>query len=143
MGTAMKTHPTLSKFFRNFAKLTSEQGRLHLFFLKVGDQNVAVQFTMVYANRLWIYKIGFDEDWAWCSPGILLMNKVVKYCFENDLERCEFLGHDESWLHIWANGFRELISYKIYPKTLTGKLVKLSDRLRAYYHKMKAKQEHE
>lgn len=119
-GTAMKTNPMLGKFFNIYSRRAAEQGKLHLFFLKVDEETVAVQLTVVHANRLWIYKIGHDEGWSWCSPGILLMHQVVKFCFEKGLKSCEMLGSDEPWLHIWANESHSVITFKIFPKSSKG-----------------------
>lgn len=134
MGTAVKTHASLRKFFRYYSERTAKKGNLHLFFLKAGEENIAVQITVIHSNRLWIYKIGYDEEWSWCSPGTLLMHNVVRFCFENNLESCEFLGYDEQWLHIWATGFHDLVSFGIYPKSVTGWLVNCWDHLRTFYH---------
>jgi len=120
IGTAIKTHPNLRKFFTLYSQKASKQNKLHLFFLRINEKTVAVQLTVVHANRLWIYKIGHDENWSYCSPGILLMHKVIRFCFEQGLTACEFLGSDEPWLHIWADEFHSLCSYKIYPKSVKG-----------------------
>lgn len=119
-GTAMKTGTMLGKFFKLYSRKAAEQKKLHLFFLKVDEKNVAVQLTVKHANSLWIYKIGHDEEWSWCSPGILLMHQVVKFCFEKGLKGCEFLGSDEPWLHIWANESHSLVTYRIYSKSAKG-----------------------
>jgi len=119
-GTAMKTNPMLGKFFRMYAEETAKRGQLHLFFLKVDERTVAVQFTVAHANRLWIYKVGHDESWSWCSPGVLLMHQVVRFCFERGLTGCEFLGSDEPWLHIWANESHCVVTYRIYSKSVKG-----------------------
>jgi CelD/BcsL family acetyltransferase involved in cellulose biosynthesis len=119
-GSAIQTDPQLTTFFNTYAREMAGLGELRIFFLKIEGQVIAAQFTVEHANRLWIFKIGHDEEWNFCSPGILLMHHVVQYCFDNQLESCEFLGNDESWLHIWANDIHSLFTYKIYPKTLRG-----------------------
>lgn len=133
-GTAMKTHATIGKFFQLYSQRAAQNGNLHLFFLRVGNQIVATQITVIHANRLWIFKTGFDEDWSWCSPGILLMHKVIEFCFEEGLDGCEFLGSDESWLHIWANGFHNLVTYYIFPKSAKGLLHRFLMYSKSFYH---------
>ncbi len=123
-GTAMKLDPRLGDFFREYARRAASVGELYIFFMRVDGKAIAAELTTVRAGRLWILKIGHDEAWSWCSPGILLMNHVVKYCFEKGLEACEFGGTDEPWLHIWANETHSAWTYRIYPGSLLG-LVKL------------------
>jgi len=110
----------------------AERMQLHLFFLKVDEQTVAVQFTVAHANRLWIYKVGHDEAWSWCSPGVLLMHQVVKFCFEKGMTGCEFLGSDEPWLHIWANESHTVVTYRIYSKSAKGIFDLLCDLTKTY-----------
>ncbi len=124
-GTAMRSFEALGTFFRTYSRLEAGEGKLRLFFLKVGGQTIAGQLTVIRADRLWIFKIGHDESWSWCSPGILLMNEVIKYCFDSGLESCEMLGSDEPWLHIWTNESHTVVTYRIYP----GVLDALSDLL--------------
>ncbi|HKJ33513.1 MAG TPA: GNAT family N-acetyltransferase [Balneolales bacterium] len=131
-GTAMKFDPALSTFFRLYSQRAAKKGQLYFFFLKVDDELVAVQLNILHANRLWIFKIGHNEAWSWCSPGILLMHKVIKYCFDNRLRGCEFLGSNEPWLHIWANEFHSLVTYQIYNKSVPGILYLLWDLFHNY-----------
>ncbi len=126
-GTAMRSFKELGEFFRTYSRLEAEEGRLRLFFLKVGGQTIAGQLTVVRANRLWIFKIGHDESWSWCSPGILLMNEVIKYCFDTKLEGCEMLGSDEPWLHIWTNECHTVVTYRIYPNVIAAMSDLLTD----------------
>lgn len=134
MGTAVKTHDALRKFFEELAYLMASEGRLRLIFLSVNETPIAAQYAIEQANRLWILKIGYDERWSNFSPGTLLMDKVVKYCFDKDLEGCEFLGNNDDWLHDWATGVHKLVSYHIYPKTFSGLLTKYRDLLAVRYH---------
>ena len=116
-GTAMKSYKSLGQFFRYYSALESERGNLRLFFLRVNGKAIAAQLTVVHANRLWVFKIGHDESWSSCSPGILLMHNVIRYCFDEGLESCEMLGSDEPWLHIWGNEVHSVLTYRIYPRT--------------------------
>ncbi len=114
MGTSMLYNSRLGTFFRNYLKDISMLGFSRFCFLRINDKPVAVQLGMEYANRLWILKIGFDENWSKCSPGIILMNEVIKYAFDKKISSVEFLGGDEPWLHIWTDLFHDLIAYQIY-----------------------------
>ncbi len=126
-GTAMKSYSELGTFFREYSRLEAAGGRLRIFLLKVGGKTIAGQLTDLRSNRLWIFKIGHDEAWSWCSPGILLMNEVVKFCFESGLDACELLGSDEPWLHIWTNEAHTVVTYRIYPRTIAAVPDLLSD----------------
>ncbi len=148
--TAMKYNRKLGDFFKSYAHLAAESDELRIFFLHVDNKPIAVELTTLYANRLWIFKIGHDEAWWKCSPGILLMNYVVKYCFDKGLEGCEFGGTDEPWLHIWANEWHSAWTYRIYPGSVKGMFQLTADflqlaavKVRAASVTMKAKRQHD
>jgi CelD/BcsL family acetyltransferase involved in cellulose biosynthesis len=138
-GTAIQTHPTLAVFFRVLAQQMAQRNHLRFYFLKVGDQTVAAQFSLIYKQRLWIFKIGYDEEWAWCSPGILLMHEVVKFSFNESLQAVEFLGNDAAWLHIWATDWHQLVNYELYPRNVIGTLARPRDLLQKKYHQIDAR----
>ena len=133
-GTALLQHHTVHHFFREYAKKRLDDGEIIFFFLKSGEKRIAAQFTEIYAHRLWIYKIGYLEDWQFCSPGILLMNEVVKFGFIRGLKSCEFLGSNEPWLHIWANSIDMRLTCWIYPDSWMGKVGRVRDLSNEIWH---------
>lgn len=135
-GTALKSYQELGDFFRMYAREEAEHSRLRLMFLRVNGRAVAGQLAVVYANRLWIFKIGHDEEWSSYSPGVLLMHRAMKYCFESGLVGCELLGHDEPWLHIWPTESHSIVSYRIYPRAVDAVLDLGSDFVHICFYRL-------
>ncbi len=50
---------------------------LRIAFLRIAGRPVAMQIAVERAQRLWLLKIGYDEEYARCSPGQLLMLEVA------------------------------------------------------------------
>jgi CelD/BcsL family acetyltransferase involved in cellulose biosynthesis len=115
VGTALKTHKALGNFFSLYSHAAAEMGMLRIAFLRINDKAVAAQLLVEYANRLWVFKIGYDETYARCSPGSLLMNEVVKYAFDKQLEAFEMLGTNQAWLNVWPNRLHEYHNFRLYP----------------------------
>ncbi len=113
MGTAMLSNRKLGHFFKNYMQEAARIGILRLCYLSINDIKIAVQIGIEFSNRFWLLKIGYDEKWSGISPGILLTNEVIRYFFEKKLKAIEFLGSDESWLHIWTNNFHRLETYTL------------------------------
>ncbi|MBI5401763.1 MAG: GNAT family N-acetyltransferase [Ignavibacteriae bacterium] len=114
IGTAMMVNKKLGAFFRNYSREAADLKILQLCFLRIDGTAVAAQIGLEYANRFWILKIGHNEKYAKFSPGILLMNEVIRYSFGKKLDAIEFLGGNEQWLHIWTDHLHDMISYRIY-----------------------------
>ena len=99
--TALASYAPLNRFFTTYAKSAVDLGMMRLAFLKINGKAVAVQLLVECSNRLWVLKVGYDEAYARCSPGILLMHKVIQVAFEKRYEAYELLGANESWISIW------------------------------------------
>jgi CelD/BcsL family acetyltransferase involved in cellulose biosynthesis len=119
-GTAILSNPFLLRFFTLYAHEAAHLGILRLFFLRINNKAVAVRIAIEYANRLWELKIGYDEEYALYSPGLLLTHKTLQYVFNKGLEAYEFLGNDEPWIRMWTDQMHSYVSIQIYPLTFCG-----------------------
>ncbi len=119
-GTAIERDRRLKQFFLEYSLAAARAGILRLFILRVGGEGAAMVLAVEYASRLWILKVGYDERWAFGSPGVVLMHETIKWAFSQKLEAYEFLGRDEPWIHIWTNQVHECVSYRSFPRNLTG-----------------------
>ncbi len=119
-GSAIALAPEEAKFCRKFARSANEAGMLRLCFLKIGDQRVAMQIAMVKGGGYCLLKIGYDADFARCSPGILLLRDTIAYAAECELDSYEFLGLSESWIQVWTQHERPCVSLRVYPYNLRG-----------------------
>ncbi len=134
LGTALRTDPRLRTFFEDYGREAARRGMLRLSFLRIGGVPVAAQYSLVYGGRYWLLKIGYDERYAHCSPGILLMYRVLERAFDDGLASVEFLGSNESWIQIWSPRLRKYHSRTI-DRVRARRLLRLtlafSDRLHA------------
>jgi CelD/BcsL family acetyltransferase involved in cellulose biosynthesis len=114
-GTALVSQPRMRAFYRRFCCLAAEQGTLRLGFLCIDGRPVAVQLAVVDAGRYLLFKIGYDEEFARCSPGILLMLLTVQWAAERGLSSYEFLGAQEPWTDLWTQTLRPCVDVAIFP----------------------------
>lgn len=114
-GTALVSQPRMQAFFRRFCSLAAEQGTLRLGFLSVDERPVAVQLAVVDAGRYLLFKIGYDEEFARCSPGNLLMLHTVQWAVEQGLSSYEFLGAREPWTDRWTETVRPCVDVAVFP----------------------------
>ena len=134
-GSSIRSKPRLQSFLQRYARSSAESGQLRLFFLHLGDSPAAMAIAIHYAGALWFIKIGYDEKFRKCSPGMLLMMYAVKHSFDQGLSKVEFLGSYETWLSIWTRNIRAYSILLHYPfnvrgiRTFSGDLIK-SIRLR-------------
>jgi len=120
-GSALLVNARLNKFFRVYCATTCKKQILRLGFLSINDIAVAMLIGLEYSSRFWVLKIGYDEKWSRCSPGIQLIHETIRYAFDKSLKSYEFLGSDEPWLRMWAkDSLRHYSSLGVYPASLHG-----------------------
>ncbi len=121
-GSALVKNACLQRFFEIYADLACKQQTLRLCFLHIGDSPAAMQIGLHTFNRFWLLKIGYDEKWGDCSPGMQLMNETIRYSLEHGLETYEFLGSEEKWIQAWPVEKRSYLSLGLYPFGAKGLL---------------------
>ena len=89
--------------------------------LRFGDSIVAVQVCRIEeSRRFWLLKIGYDERFARCSPGNLLVCETLRYAARQGLESYEFLGSSDNWTRVWTRDERQSVCMHIYPYNYAG-----------------------
>jgi CelD/BcsL family acetyltransferase involved in cellulose biosynthesis len=121
-GSAILYQPRILRFYTEYAQSAAEAGLLRLFFLRVGGKTIAARMGVEHGNRLWDLRMGYDEAFSRCAPGVLLTHETLRYAVERGLEAHEFLGQAEAWERHWPCEEDEYISMRIYPFSFTGQL---------------------
>lgn len=119
-GTALACDPVDAAFCRAYALAASRAGMLRICRLRIGTKTVAVQIAMQQAGAFWLLKIGYDAEFAACSPGLLLLRETIAYAARAGLRSFEFLGQSEAWIETWTSQKRECVALRIYPYNLHG-----------------------
>jgi hypothetical protein len=119
-GTALAKDEQQAEFFREYARLACERGMLRLCFLRIDGQAVAMQIAIEEGGGFWLMKIGYDEEFSRCSPGILLMAETIRYAAKAGLASYELLGNEASWTRTWTRHIRACVSIRAYPLGLRG-----------------------
>lgn len=119
-GSGLKFNLPLQKFIHAYAQRSCRTGILHLCYLKCDNESIAMQIGIQYADRYWVLKIGYDERWAYCSPGMQLTMEAVKNAFNNGFKAYEFLGADEPWLQVWTKQQHLSSTLLYYPYSVLG-----------------------
>lgn len=119
-GSALSQDTTRGYFFRHFLEAACREGLLRLCFMRIGPRAVAMQVAMETAGRFYLLKIGYDEQYRRCSPGILLMLHTVAYAASRGLKSYELLGDEEDWTRQWTRDARPMAAVVAYPWSWRG-----------------------
>lgn len=138
-GTALQHDPHRAAFFANYARRACEQGILRLNFLHIGAQVAAMQIAVEVDGGLWLLKVGYDPEFARCSPGNLLIAATIQAAVESGLKSYEFLGTAEAWTRVWTEHEHETVAVSVYPASLASAAVALTDAVRIARRRMQSK----
>jgi len=119
-GSAMAKDDLRGAFFRRYAAGACQQGVLRLCFLRIGGRSAAMQLAVESGQRFWLLKIGYDDAFARCSPGLLLMMETIRYAATRGISSYEFLGTVEPWTVIWTRLERPCTCVQAYPMSFRG-----------------------
>lgn len=119
-GTSLQCDARMRRFCTLYAGAAARNGMLRMFFLRAGEQTMAARMAVEYGGRLWELKIGYDETYAACSPGILLTHETLRWACECGLTAHEFLGDVNPWQRWWPLELRHYQSIRLYPFSAAG-----------------------
>jgi hypothetical protein len=119
-GTALQHDHLRLPFYRRYACEMAASFRLRVAFLRIDGRPAAMQLAVEQADRLWLLKIAFDEAYAHCSPGHLLMMDSAQVARAKGLEAIELLGDAAPWTQLWSSRERPMVSASFLPVNLRG-----------------------
>ena len=105
-GTSICSDPAVERFYRLLAERATERGWLRLMFLTVGGRRIATSYGSCYDKRLFLFKTGYDPEFATCSPFKLLTFLAIQRAYDEGLAELDFLGDAEPWKLEWTETSR-------------------------------------
>lgn len=125
--TALRDLPKQADFLLAYGQRMAAKGGLQIAFLTIGGMTAGMQIMVEDMGALWLLKIGYDEEFAKVSPGMLLLRAAVKNAADKGLERVEFLGKEAEWTKFWTTDLRPHMRLRYYPAGLAGVLAQARD----------------
>jgi CelD/BcsL family acetyltransferase involved in cellulose biosynthesis len=105
-GTSICSDPAVERFYTRLADRATERGWLRLLFLTAGGRRIATSYGSCYRGRLFLFKTGYDPEYATCSPFKLLTYLAIQAAYAEGLSEVDFLGDAEPWKLEWTAATR-------------------------------------
>jgi len=127
-GTAIACDPAKEAFFRAYLRSACARGQGRIAFMRIDGKVMAMQLAVEWAGRYWLFKIGYDEAYARCSPGTLLMLHALRVAAREGLTGFELMGESEAWIaDLWTRDARQCVRVRTYPFTPFGLVAGAAD----------------
>jgi CelD/BcsL family acetyltransferase involved in cellulose biosynthesis len=121
-GTAILSSDETVNFYTSLARGMATRDALALSGLYYDGQLVAFDYSLLYGNRLWLLKTGFDEEHRRLAPGLVMRLAIIEHCIEQGLEAHELLGAAEEWKLKFSSTERRQSILRIYPRGPRGSI---------------------
>lgn len=121
-GTAIAFVAPIANFTHRYAEELAARGSLRVDFLRVGERRVAMQIGLVWRNRHWLFKIGYDAAYAAGSPGQVLLGEGVAAAAREGLETYELMGSRADWTDAWTKDVRSTVKLSVLPAGVRGRV---------------------
>jgi len=122
-GTSITSDPSVRRFYSLLAQRAAERGWLRLMFLTVGWRRIATSYGSCFAGRLFLFKTGYDPEYASCAPFKLLTYFAIERAFAEGLREIDFLGDAEPWKLEWTSSSRVHEWLYAFPNTIRARLL--------------------
>lgn len=83
-ATAFNSTESGRRFFHELVEQAAKRGNLQMLSLKLNDRTIASKCNLYTGSKAFAFKIGFDEQFAKYSPGVLLEIENVRRFFEQE-----------------------------------------------------------
>ncbi len=91
----------MEAYFRDLARELLNKGWLDLSFLRFQNKEIAAFFSFDFADTKFVYNSGYDPDFSWYSPGIVLSAYCIRGAIEKGMNGFNFLrGREDYKYHL-------------------------------------------
>ncbi len=104
--------PEMESFLSQTATRALEVGQLHLSFLTFDGIKGAAYLSFSSGNKLWVYNSAWDPTFSCCSPGWVLLAKIITWAIEQGLTEVDMMRGDEVYKYRFGGVDRHVVSFK-------------------------------
>jgi CelD/BcsL family acetyltransferase involved in cellulose biosynthesis len=122
-GTAIASDPAVHRFYTSLIECGTAAGWLQLLFLKVGDRRIATSYGACFDNRLFLFKTGYDPEFATGAPFKILTSFAIQEACARGLAEVDFLGDTEPWKLEWTSTSRGHDWLYVFRDTMRARLL--------------------
>jgi len=121
-GSAIKLTQSLNSFYARLVRKLAEEGWLEYDLLKTEGKLIAGSLTIKFNRSQIGLKITYDENYKSCSPGFLIVEKIIDRAFASrGITELNFLS-DSPWFSSWRPDSRQYYNIRIFSKKLLPRI---------------------
>lgn len=123
-GSAIEHNPRVTGFYRGLAESFAKRGACEIHLMRLDGKAIATEFCLVVNDTCYTVKTGYDEAYRSLSPGMLMMEYIVKRCYENLSLATVNLVTAAPYMESWRPEFGEILNGYLFNRTVRGTLAR-------------------
>lgn len=137
-GQTIMLRPGDSELFSSATQRFHKNGWMEWNFVEADDKTISGMLGVKINEVVYYWRIGYDENYSFYSPGQLLVNKLIDGNFNKpEIQEVNFMNQ-RKWLRVWKVQTRELFDLIILPGNIfLGLLGKILLKLEYFLGKKK------
>lgn len=113
-GTSIRAHLNDEQLFSEAVQEFEKHSMVHWAFLYIGDKAVAGQLGVVVNAVLYLWKVGYRQEYATMGPGNVLLYRVLEQIHQTRQYRKVSFMNERSWLSPFQPTKQQLVDCTIY-----------------------------
>ena len=115
-GTAVATEGVQFRFYEDWLGALALDDHARVFVLRIGGQIAAMRLAIAHNHCLYMLKVSYEETLRAYSPGALMLESVIEWCFLPDeaVRRIEFYGKVSEAHQPWLTEIRSMSMASVY-----------------------------
>ena len=112
-GSAILRSEDLVSFYKSVTDGLVKPDMLLWCFLNLGGRTIASNMCIKIGGTLFLWKLGYDNEFSKCSPGSIMFEELVKFAYESENVNEINLMTEPSWCEDWAMTKRKYYNLKM------------------------------
>ena len=130
-GSAIVLHENLRAFYRQVMEDFSQYGQVEINLMRVDEKPIAGQLSFLMGDTVYLFKIGYNEAYAKCQPGHLLIEHMLaEYQQRKSITEVNLIS-DAQWHHSWQPKIIEGWNYFICRSSFKGRFFAFLGKLKS------------
>lgn len=129
--------PTKKKFIIEVLDKLSKKDQVRIFTIRQNEYLLIYSITFNYNKTISRWNTCYNLDYSKFSLGKILTKFIIRYCFENDYDKCDWMAGSEEHKLLWTDKSRNNHSFSIKKRNIKTSIAN------SYFHLKKIARKYE
>lgn len=113
-GTGLFSTPENTSFYSSLIRNLMPVGLANVAFVSAAGRDIAFDVSLISNDVVFTFKVGYDPEFAKCSPGILSWYFLTKHYADLGFREYDLLGETSEEKRCWATHYQEHSNFWIF-----------------------------